>query len=156
MLVLLSYSLTKGSKLPAVYSVFNIPPQTNGVHWNQKFYWRSWNQGEERPLVKISANWSMVETNLTWRSLRITLSRMKWKSTSICFVQAWKTRFEAMASAETLSNQSIGGSERKIPRSSAQLSWGRGKCTILCFCGGTRDRELFLGRPGNGIGAKKD
>ena len=81
-----------------------------------RLLWRLRNLWVGRLLVKISASWSSVETNLTVRSLRRTLSRTKWKSTPMCFVRAWNTGLEAMAKAEMLSHHRIGAAEMKTPR----------------------------------------
>jgi len=35
----------------------------------------------------------------------------------MCFVLAWKTRLEAIAKVKTLLHQSLGGVERKMPKS---------------------------------------
>jgi hypothetical protein len=42
-------------------------------------------------------------------SLLVTFSRMKWTLTSICFVRACDTGFDARARALELSHQMIGG-----------------------------------------------
>ena len=42
-------------------------------------------------LVKMSARLSLLEMKCTTRVLEATLSRTKYKSISMCLVQAWKT-----------------------------------------------------------------
>ena len=74
-----------------------------------------------RLFVKMSASWSIVDTDLIERSLQRTLSWTKWKFTSICFVLAWKTGLDAIARAETLSHHKIGASTRKTPSSLSKV-----------------------------------
>jgi hypothetical protein len=57
------------------------------------------NRWAGRPLVKMSANCAEVGRYLRVISLLVTFSRIKWKSTSMCLVLAWKTGLDAKASA---------------------------------------------------------
>ena len=86
-----------------------------------RLLWRSRKRCAGRLLVKISASWSSVQTSLTVRSLRRTRSRSKWKCTSMCFVRAWNTGFEAIARVEMLSHQRIGAFGIKTPRSLSKV-----------------------------------
>jgi hypothetical protein len=67
--------------------------------------------------VKIFASWSLEEMNLICSSFCITHSRIKWKSTSMCLVRAWKTGLEDRYVAPMLSHQRTGGWFWEIPNS---------------------------------------
>lgn len=74
-----------------------------------------------RALVNISANYIFVETYDVWIIPQSNSFMIKWKSTSICFVHSWKTRFLAMGKAVWLSQLSHIGPLCKIPRSKSKV-----------------------------------
>ena len=84
----------------------NIPLQTQGgrrsTSWSLET--RSWKRLGEWALVKISAVWSVEETEMRqmvpWRIW------MKWQSFSMCLVRSWKTSLWAICIALRLSQWS--------------------------------------------------
>lgn len=64
--------------------------------------------GLPKAFVNISATWSLDETNRTSRALFVTICFTKWKSTSICFVRAWKTGLAVKYVAPRLSHHRTG------------------------------------------------
>ena len=56
--------------------------------------WSNANLEKDRGLEKMSANWSLLERNRMVTNLAATISRTKWKSIYICFVQARKIGLE--------------------------------------------------------------
>lgn len=96
----------------------NSPPQDGGSNgWICSLSRRNWKVDVGRPLVNISATWSLEDINWTWSSLRATLSRTKWKSISTCFVRAWNTGLADKYVAPRLSHHKIRGCEKVIPSS---------------------------------------
>lgn len=91
------------------YWLVNMPPQVDGERdWSIKLSRMNWNFVDESPLAKMSASWSSVEMNWSWRAFLATWSRTQWKSISTCLVRAWKTGFAERYVAPILSHQSMG------------------------------------------------
>ena len=65
-----------------------IPLQTKGHRRDHEFVFNNSKDSEPSSLVKRFATGLQVAMNLKTKSLQTIHSRVKWKSTSICFVQA--------------------------------------------------------------------
>jgi hypothetical protein len=74
-----------------------------------------------RAFVNPSATWSLVEMYRTSNLLCSTLSRTKWKSTSTCFVRAWKTGLDDKYFAPILSHHNQGALGHGILNSSIRI-----------------------------------
>ena len=85
------------------YIFFYTPSNWCGNAENNNLQVSSWCRGLGSALVKISANWSWVET---WGKVIFSVTTcwwMKWQSISMCFVRSWKTGLLAILVALVLS-----------------------------------------------------
>lgn len=79
---------------------------------------RNWvNEVRARGLVKMSTIWRVVGTYCVEKRPWEKISRMKWKSSSICLVWAWNMRFLVIWRALLLSHNSKGVHDREKPMS---------------------------------------
>ena len=79
----------------SLYDYSNTPPQSKpqGALPRLRSYVNFSNPLTVSGFVNPSASWSPVGMNLISSNFRATLSLTKWKSTSMCYVRAWKIGF---------------------------------------------------------------